>query len=199
MAKSKHIIAQEYTIDINDRSNLLGHGSGVVWFTGLSGSGKSTIANVVAKQLYKHGILTYVLDGDNVRSGLNSNLTFTDEDRSENIRRVAEVARLMSQAGVVVLGAFISPFEKDRDRIREIVGIDQYFEVFVKTSLEVCEQRDIKGLYKKARAGLIPNFTGIDSPYEIPSQPNYVANTEVASLQSIAQEISEILLKKYKD
>lgn len=199
MAKSKHIIAQEYTIDINDRSNLLGHGSGVVWFTGLSGSGKSTIANVVAKQLYKHGILTYVLDGDNVRSGLNSNLTFTDEDRSENIRRVAEVARLMSQAGVVVLGAFISPFEKDRDRIREIVGIDQYFEVFVKTSLEVCEQRDIKGLYKKARAGLIPNFTGIDSPYEIPSQPNYIANTEVASLQSIAQEISEILLKKYKD
>jgi adenylylsulfate kinase len=199
MVKSKHIIAQDYTITVGDRSDLLGHESGVVWFTGLSGSGKSTIANVVAKQLHKAGILTYVLDGDNVRSGLNSNLAFTDEDRTENIRRVAEVGRLMSEAGVVVLGAFISPFEKDRNRIREIVGNKYYFEVFVKASLKVCEERDVKGLYQKARKGLIPNFTGIDSPYEIPASPNYVANTETMTLQRIGQEISEILLEKYKN
>jgi adenylyl-sulfate kinase len=199
MAKSKHIVAQDYAITLSDRSSLLGHKSGVIWFTGLSGSGKSTIANVVAKQLNDAGILTYVLDGDNVRSGLNANLAFTDEDRTENIRRVAEVARLMFEAGVVVLGAFISPFERDRDRIREIVGAEHYFEVFVKASLEICEKRDVKGLYQKARSGLIPNFTGIDSPYEIPTQPHYVANTETMTLQKIGQEISEILLEKYKN
>ena len=199
MVKSKHIVAQDYTLTEADRASLLGHGAGVVWFTGLSGSGKSTIANVVANQMHEAGVLTYILDGDNVRSGLNTNLAFTDEDRTENIRRVAEVARLICQAGVVVLGAFISPFAKDRDRISEIVGDDYYFEVFVKTSLEVCEERDVKGLYQKARAGLIPNFTGIDSVYEIPTKPDYVADTEIMTLERIGQEISDLLLEKYKN
>jgi adenylyl-sulfate kinase len=198
MPKSKHIVEQAYSLDTEARSRLLEHRSGVVWFTGLSGSGKSTIANAVEQLLNAEGVLTYILDGDNVRSGLNANLGFSSEDRSENIRRVAEVARLMMLSGVVVFAAFITPFEKDRKRIREIIGSDDYYEIFVKASLEACELRDVKGLYKKAREGVIPDFTGIDSPYEIPDQPHHVAHTETANLEMIAKEISEILLKKYK-
>ena len=149
----------------------------LVWFTGLSGSGKSTLAVQLEAQLHERGFKTYLLDGDNVRAGLNKDLTFTDEGRVENIRRIGEVAKLMLDAGVVVLSAFISPFQSDRDQVRQIVGPENYVEVFVDAPLELCEQRDVKGLYKKARAGEVKNFTGIDSPYERPLRPNLVIET----------------------
>ena len=149
----------------------------LVWFTGLSGSGKSTLAVQLEAQLHELGFKTYLLDGDNIRAGLNKDLTFTDEGRIENIRRIGEVARLMLDAGVVVLSAFISPFQSDRDQVRQIIGDDNYVEVFVDAPLELCEQRDVKGLYKKARAGEVRNFTGIDSPYERPQHPDVVIET----------------------
>ncbi|MOA04610.1 Adenylyl-sulfate kinase [compost metagenome] len=140
----------------------------MIWFTGLSGSGKSTIANALEKELHAQGKRTYILDGDNIRQGLNKDLGFTDADRVENIRRVAEVARLMMDAGLIVMTAFISPFHAEREMARELIGQENFIEVFVNTSLEVCEQRDPKGLYKKARSGQLPNMTGISSPYEAP-------------------------------
>lgn len=142
-----------------------------IWFTGLSGSGKSTLANELEAWLYREGRHVYVLDGDNIRLGLNNDLSFSAEDRQENIRRIAEVARLMVDAGLIVLVAFISPFRKDRDMARALFGADEFVEVFVDTSLDVCEQRDTKGLYAKARSGQLRNFTGIDSPYEVPLEP----------------------------
>jgi bifunctional enzyme CysN/CysC len=144
----------------------------VFWFTGLSGSGKSTIADAMASALHARGIRTYLLDGDNIRHGLNKDLGFSDADRIENIRRVAEMAKLMVDAGLVVLTAFISPFRSERDMARQMFESDEFIEVFVDTPLEICEQRDAKGLYKKARAGDIPNFTGIGSPYEEPEHPD---------------------------
>ena len=159
------------TVTNNDRENLIGQKSIVIWLTGLSGSGKSTIANELATQLHKMGKLSYILDGDNIRLGLNKDLGFSDTDRKENIRRIAETAKLMSDAGVIVITAFISPFINEREIAKQIIGEDKFFEVFINTPLELCESRDPKGLYKKARLGEIPMFTGIDSPYEQPINP----------------------------
>ena len=162
----------------------------MLWFTGLSGSGKSTIANAVEQALHQQGVHTYTLDGDNVRKGLNNNLSFSPQDRTENIRRIAEVANLMVDAGLVVLAAFVSPYEKDRENIKRILGVDQFVEVFVNTSLEECERRDVKGLYAKARAGEITNFTGISAPYEPPQNPDIEIDTESTS---VADSVTQIL------
>jgi adenylylsulfate kinase len=176
------------------RHKLLNQKPKLIWFTGLSGSGKSTLAVQLEAQLYALGFKTYLLDGDNVRAGLNKDLSFSDDGRVENIRRIGEVSKLMLDAGLVVLSAFISPFEADREQVENIVGHENYLEVFVNTPLEVCEQRDVKGLYKKARAGEVKNFTGIDSPYEIPSNPDVNIPTHELTLdQSIDMLLKKIL------
>jgi adenylyl-sulfate kinase len=166
-----NIIKQVTTITNDDREKLIGQKSFVIWLTGLSGSGKSSIANELAIELHKIGKLSYILDGDNIRLGLNKDLGFSDYDRKENIRRIAEVAKLMLDAGLIVITAFISPFISEREIAKQIIGENKYFEIFVNTPLELCEIRDPKGLYKKARLGEIPMFTGIDSPYEQPINP----------------------------
>lgn len=157
--------------------------SQLIWFTGLSGSGKSTLAVGLEKKLFDKGFKTYLLDGDNVRQGLNKDLAFDDAGRKENIRRIGEVANLMLDAGTIVLSAFISPFKADRALIRELVGSDNFIEIFADCPIEVCEQRDVKGLYQKARSGAIKNFTGIDSPYEIPVNPDLIIKTHELSLE----------------
>lgn len=154
------------------REHALRQRACLIWFTGLSGSGKSTLAVQLEAALHQLGHATYLLDGDNIRTGLNSDLSFKEDGRTENIRRIGEVSKLFLDAGVIVLSAFISPFKADRERVKDIVGKDNYIEVFVDAPLEVCEQRDVKGLYKRARAGEVKNFTGIDSPYEIPDNPD---------------------------
>src|SRR5688500_17088139 len=165
----------------------------LIWFTGLSGSGKSTLAVQLEAQLHALGFKTYLLDGDNIRAGLNKDLSFTDEGRVENIRRIGEVSKLLLDAGVIVLSAFISPFKADREQGRTTVGSEQYVEVFVDATLEVCEQRDVKGLYKKARAGEVKNFTGIDSPYEAPERPDvHIATHELSLDDSIKTLINTI-------
>jgi adenylylsulfate kinase len=164
------------------REFLLQQRACLVWFTGLSGSGKSTLATQLEAALSRQGFKTYLLDGDNIRAGLNRDLSFTDAGRTENIRRIAEVSKLFMDAGVIVLSAFISPFRADRELVRQIVGAENFVEVFVDTPLTVCEQRDVKGLYKKARAGELKNFTGIDSPYEAPLHPDLVINTATTQL-----------------
>lgn len=164
----ENLVEHLHKVTKEERQQLLKQKSPVIWLTGLSGSGKSTIANELAIKLQQEGKLAYILDGDNVRMGLNKDLGFSDYDRKENIRRIAEVAKLLSDAGVIVITAFISPFREEREKAKEIIGRDNFIEVFVRTSLETCEKRDPKGLYKKARAGEIPMFTGIDSPYEEP-------------------------------
>lgn len=163
----------------------------MIWFTGLSGSGKSTLAVQLEAILYDRGFKTYLLDGDNIRTGLNRDLTFTEEGRVENIRRIGEVGKLMLDAGLVVLSAFISPFEADRNQVKKIVGAENYFEVFVDTPLEICEQRDVKGLYKKARAGEVKNFTGIDSPYESPKHPDIRIETNKVSIDDAVEKLFE--------
>lgn len=190
LRRATNVHRQKLNIDKVSRRQLNGHGSQVLWFTGLSGSGKTTIANALEQALHARGIRTYILDGDNVRLGLNSDLGFTDEDRVENIRRVGEVAKLMVDAGVVVLTAFISPFEAERSMVRSLFEDGEFFEIFVDTPLEVAELRDPKGLYQKARRGEIPNFTGIGSPYEVPLEPELRIQT---SKQSVEQAVDEIL------
>lgn len=165
-----------------DRQLLLKQRAKLIWFTGLSGSGKSTLAVQLEAQLFAKGYKTYLLDGDNIRMGLNKDLNFTDASRVENIRRIGEVAKLMLDAGLVVLSAFISPFKTDRDQVKQIAGEENYIEVFVDTPLEICEQRDVKGLYKRARAGEVKNFTGIDSPYEKPVNPDVTIRTDQLSV-----------------
>jgi adenylylsulfate kinase len=164
------------------REQLLHQRAKLIWFTGLSGSGKSTLAVQLESVLHQKGFKTYLLDGDNIRAGINKDLSFTDADRIENLRRIGEVCKLMLDSGIVVLSAFISPFQSDRDHVKTMVGAEHYFEVFVDTPLEVCEQRDVKGLYKKARAGEIKNFTGIDSAYEIPLSPDIIIPTHTLSV-----------------
>ena len=174
-----------------DRQRLLGGPGCVVWFTGLSGSGKSTVARRVERHLLEAGVRAYVLDGDNLRHGLNGDLGFTAEDRTENIRRVGEVARLMADAGLVVLSAFVSPYAADRDRVRGLVPGGRFIEVFVDTPLAVCEARDPKGLYKKARAGVISDFTGISAPYEAPPAPEVHLQTDGKSIDVCAAEVMQ--------
>ena len=194
LRRAQNVHRQALTITHEDRARLNGHKGKVVWFTGLSGSGKSTIANALEKQLHALGKRTYILDGDNIRQGLNKDLGFTDADRVENIRRVAEVAKLMMDAGLIVMTAFISPFRAEREMARELVGNEDFVEVFIDTPLEVCEQRDPKGLYKKARDGQLPNMTGIDSPYEIPQAPSFVIATHQPAMEeAIAALVGKIL------
>ncbi|MCH1547271.1 MAG: adenylyl-sulfate kinase [Flavobacteriaceae bacterium] len=183
-----------YKIDQNSRNNLNKHKSFVIWFTGLSGSGKSTICNSFEKLLYTKKVNTFTLDGDNVRNGLNKDLSFSNEDRSENIRRIAEVSKILMNAGNVVLASFITPFQKDRDLVKDIVGENNYIEVFLNTSLKTCIERDPKGLYQKSKSGLIKNMTGIDSKYEIPKS----YDIEISEHNTIEESV-EILYGLIKD
>lgn len=176
-----------------DRHQLNGHRSALVWFTGLSGAGKSTLAQEVAQQLHRRSCRSYVLDGDNVRHGLCRDLGFSVADRTENIRRIGEVAKLFVDAGLITLTAFISPFRADRDRVRGLFGGEDFFEVYCSCSLDECERRDVKGLYKKARAGLVPEFTGISSPYESPFHPELVVYTDQETPQQSAASIIRLL------
>ncbi|UCH80899.1 MAG: adenylyl-sulfate kinase [Nitrospiraceae bacterium] len=194
--KSNNVIWHRTLVDRTDRNQLNKHKSGILWFTGLSASGKSTIAHHLEKELYDRSIRTYVLDGDNVRHGINSNLGFSREDRRENLRRIAEFSKLFVDAGLIVLAAFISPYEKDREYIRGRFEEGDYFEIYVKCSLNKCEQRDPKGLYKKARAGIIKNYTGVSTPYEEPLSPDLVIDTEIFDLKKSVQEVLEFLNKK---
>lgn len=185
----ENIIKHNYKVDREARRKQLNQRSCLLWFTGLSGSGKSTIANALEKKLHEMGFATYALDGDNVRKGLNKDLTFSPEHRTENIRRIAEVANLMVDSGLIVLGAFVSPYKKDRENIESIVGNDNFVEIFVNTSLEECEKRDVKGLYKKARQGLIKDFTGVNAPYEAPENPDVEIVTDDLSIDDSVQMI----------
>ena len=185
-----NIIPHDYRIGKEDRNALNTHRSFLIWFTGLSGSGKSTVANAVESKLFENGVRTYVLDGDNIRNGINKGLTFSPEDRKENIRRVGEIANLFVDAGMVVLAAFVSPYREDRENVKAIVGEDKFVEIYVNTSIEECEKRDVKGLYKKARRGEIKNLTGIDAPYEAPLEPTLEIDT--ASL-TIEEAVSKVL------
>jgi adenylylsulfate kinase len=178
-------------VSAEGRQRLMKQKPKLIWFTGLSGSGKSTLAVQLEAALHAQGFKTYLLDGDNIRSGLNKDLSFTDDARVENIRRISEVCKLFLDAGVVLLSAFISPFQSDRQQVKSIVGKENYIEVFVDAPLEVCEQRDVKGLYKKARAGEVKNFTGISSPYEKPSDPDVVIHTDRMSVE----ESMDVLMK----
>lgn len=185
---SQNIIHQDFKINKNNREKLLNQKACLVWFTGLSGSGKSTLSNLLEVELHESGYKTYALDGDNIRQGLCNDLAFTEEDRIENIRRIGEVAKLFVDSGIVVLSSFVSPFEEDRKLVRELVGENNFIEVFVDCPIEVCEARDVKGLYKKARNGEIKNFTGISSPFEVPKSPDLLVKS--------AEEDPKISLKK---
>jgi len=187
-----NIFKQEYIVDKQSRNKQNNHNSFLIWFTGLSGSGKSTIANALEQELYKKGIRTYSLDGDNIRNGINNDLSFSPKDRTENIRRIAEISNLFIDSGIVVLSAFVSPYRKDRKNIKNIVGNSNFVEVFINTSIEECERRDVKGLYKKARKGEISNFTGISAPYEAPINPDIEIKTEELSID----ESVKIIIKK---
>jgi len=190
---SRNIVRHDGVISRQDRERLLGQRGCVAWFTGLSGSGKSTVSRVVEEKLAAAGHLVYVLDGDNVRHGLCADLGFSDADRTENIRRIGHVAALMADAGAIVLTAFISPFRADRQQVRDVVGDDDFLEVYVDAPLDVCESRDPKGLYKKARAGKIPEFTGITSPYEPPEAPAVHLRTGDLSLDECALRVQAML------
>ncbi len=194
--KSSDVVWHNASVSHDDHAQLNGHNAAVLWFTGLSGSGKSTVANAVDLMLYKLGVKTYVLDGDNVRHGLNGDLGFSDNDRIENIRRVSEVAKLFADAGLLVSTAFISPFRSDRQMVRELLPNKQFIEVFIDTPLAVCESRDPKGLYKKARAGEIKNFTGIDSAYEAPINPEVHVKTAEKSIEACALQVIEYLKRE---
>jgi adenylylsulfate kinase len=194
--QSSNTVWHHATISRSDREKQHGHKSVILWFTGLSGSGKSTLAHVVEEQLYKIGVSTFVLDGDNVRHGLCSDLGFSDNDRIENIRRIGELAKLMSESGVIVLTAFISPFKKDRSSARKLVPHGDFLEIYCKCPIETCETRDVKGLYKKARAGEIPFFTGIGSVYEEPEKPELVVNTKEQTLEESANAVIQLLKQR---
>lgn len=196
MSESTNIVWHESLVTKEERANLKRHKSAVLWFTGLSGSGKSTLSVALENELHASGIHTYRLDGDNVRHGLNKNLGFSPEDRTENIRRIGEVANLMVDAGLLTLTAFISPYREDRDKVRELLDEKEFLEIYVRCSLEACESRDPKGLYKKARTGEIKNFTGIDAPYEEPNNPELIVDTENQSLEESVQIIVKYLREK---
>ena len=191
-----NIVHQNFNVSKSDREKLPQHKAFLIWFTGLSGSGKSTIANALESKLNSLNVSTYSLDGDNIRLGINKDLTFSPEDRTENIRRIAEIANLFVDAGIVTLASFVSPYSKDREDVRNTVGSKNYIEVFVNTSLEECERRDVKGLYKKAREGEIKNMTGISAPYETPQNPDLEIDTEKESVDKSVDKILKFLEKR---
>jgi len=191
--KSSNTVWHNATVTRARREQLHGHKGAVVWFTGLSGSGKSTLAHAVEERLHATGCRTFVLDGDNVRHGLCADLSFSNIARKENIRRVGEAAKLFVEAGTVVLTAFISPFEDDRQRVRDLFPLGDFIEIYCYCSLDTCEKRDVKGLYKRARAGQIPEFTGISSPYEVPTSPDLRVNTESISIDNSVFMVIELL------
>jgi len=191
--KSRNIVWHEGNVTKADRERISGHRSCTVWMTGLSASGKSTLAVALEKALWDRGIHSFVLDGDNVRHGLNKDLGFSPEDRNENIRRVGEVAKLFTEAGVINATAFISPYRADRDQVRALMAKGDFIEVYVDCPIEVCEQRDPKGLYKKARAGQIPEFTGVSAPYEPPLEPELTVKTAELSEEQALQKLLEFL------
>jgi adenylylsulfate kinase len=193
---NSNIIWHQTTVTKQERQQKNGHKSTILWFTGLSGAGKSTLANEVERRLHEKGVHTYLLDGDNIRHGINKDLGFSPEDRTENIRRIGEVAKLFVDAGVIVLTAFISPYRADRELARNLVEDGEFIEVYVKCALEECEKRDPKGLYKKAKAGEIPEFTGISAPYEEPENPELIIETDAQSLEACAEQVVEYLEKK---
>lgn len=195
---TRNIVPHDYKINKESRQKLNQQKSMILWFVGLSGSGKSTIANLVEQRLFELGKKTYLLDGDNVRMGLNKDLAFSDSDREENIRRIGEVAKLFVDAGVIVLSAFVSPFEKDRQQVRDLVENGEFLEVFVNCPLEVCESRDVKGLYRKARAGEIKDFTGISSPFEEPCNPEIEINTDTLSIEESVDKVVNLIIEKSK-
>jgi adenylylsulfate kinase len=187
--KATNVTWHAHRITREDRQKLNGHRGAVLWFTGLSGCGKSTIANAVDQLLFERGIHTFVLDGDNIRMGLNKNLGFSPADRTENIRRIGEVAKLFADAATIVSTAFISPYRADRDMVRALFPADEFVEILVQASIETCEARDPKGLYKKARAGEIKEFTGISAPYEAPESPEIVLDSDNKGIEQLAREV----------
>ena len=195
---SLNITKHTYKVTKSNRKQLHGHKVYLIWFTGLSGSGKSTLANLVEIALHKKGLSTYILDGDNIRQGINKDLSFTAEDRTENIRRIAEISNLMLDAGVLTLAAFVSPYIKDREGVQNIVKAENFIEIYVNTSLKECERRDVKGLYKKARAGEVKNMTGISAPYEAPVNPDLEVITDGHSIEETVKTILEFITKKLK-
>ena len=195
---SLHTVKQDYKTTKSQREHLHGHSTYLLWFTGLSGSGKSTLANLVEIALHKKGLSTYILDGDNIRQGINNDLSFAPQDRTENIRRVAEISNLMLDAGVVTLATFVSPYIKDREDVKQIVGAENFIEIYVNTSLSECEHRDVKGLYKKARSGEIKNMTGITAPYQAPLDPDLEVITDTQSIEESVVVIMEFLNTKLK-
>ena len=195
---SLHTEKQDYKTTKSQREQLHGHKTYLLWFTGLSGSGKSTLANLVEIALHKDGFSTYILDGDNIRQGINNDLSFAPQDRTENIRRIAEISNLMLDAGVITLAAFVSPYIKDREDVKQIVGAENFIEIYVNTSLSECEHRDVKGLYKKARSGEIKNMTGITAPYQAPLDPDLEVITDTQSIEESVVVIMEFLNTKLK-
>ena len=193
---STNIIYHHATVTRERRNQLNNHKSVVLWFTGLSGSGKSTMSHALEERLFNKGCRTFVLDGDNVRHGLNFNLDFSNKDRKENIRRIGEVSKLMIEAGFIILTAFISPFREDRIAVRNLIPNGDFIEIYCKASLETCEARDVKGLYKRARAGEIKNYTGISSPYEVPENADLIIDTEQETIEDSVSIIISFLKKK---
>ena len=191
-----NIVWHERLVSKQERNRLNKHRSGIVWFTGLPASGKSTLAHHLEKELFNRSIRAYVFDGDNVRHGLCSNLGFSREDRRENLRRIAEMCKLFIDAGIVVLTAFVSPYREDREYVRNLIGNDGFFEVYIKCSVDICEKRDPKGHYRKAKEGIIKNFTGVSDPYEEPENPDLVIDTEKMDVESSVQNVLELLGKK---
>jgi adenylylsulfate kinase len=194
--KATNVTWHAHAVTRENRQKLNGHRGAVLWFTGLSGCGKSTIANAVDQLLHEQGIHTFVLDGDNIRMGLNKNLKFSPEDRTENIRRIGEVAKLFADAATIVSTAFISPYKADRDMVRALLPAGEFIEILVQASLETCESRDPKGLYKKARAGEIKDFTGISAPYEAPERPELVLDSDTKGVEQLAREVIAYLKQK---
>jgi len=193
--KATNVVWHDHVVEREKREQLLKQKGVVLWFTGLSGSGKSTVANEVAHKLHEREKLAYILDGDNIRHGLNKDLGFSPEDRKENIRRISEVANLFADAGLITITAFISPYAKDRNFCRELAGAGRFLEIYVKASLETCEKRDPKGMYKKARSGEIKEFTGINAPYEEPENPELITDTDKETVEESAEKV----LKKLEE
>ena len=194
--KEKNLVYHHATVTRERRNQLNKHKSVVLWFTGLSGSGKSTLSHALEERLFNKGCRTFVLDGDNVRHGLNSNLDFSHKDRTENIRRIGEVSKLMMEAGFIIMTAFISPYREDRIAVRNLIPNGDFIEIYCKARLETCEARDVKGLYKRARAGEIKNYTGIDSPYEVPENADLIIDTDQETIEDSVSIIISFLKKK---